>query len=295
VLLAVPNVSDGRDADAIAALGAAFERDLLLFDVHSDATHNRSVFTLGGEAGVIPDGLLAGARVATNSIDMHPHRGAHPCIGALDVCPVVYLRSVDRDPARRGAVDLADAIDRELDIPVFLYGELASSPERQERSYFRRGGLPELTRRMRAGELKPDRGPAEPHRTAGATLVTARPPLAAFNVVLDTSDLEAGQAVAGELRESEGGLPWVRAIALELPRARIQIAINIHDPVAMPLGVVIAEVRRLGEPRGTRPVEAELVGLIPEAAMEGYPEDVPLAGFDPDANLIERRLPLLDG
>jgi glutamate formiminotransferase len=295
VLLAVPNVSEGRDADAIASLVSAFEHDLRLLDLHSDATHNRSVFTLAGEPGAILDALLAGARAATRTIDMQTHQGAHPCVGALDVCPVVYLRSVDRDPARQDAVDVADAIGRELGIPVFLYGELASSPERQERSYFRRGGLPELTRRMRAGELKPDRGPAEPHRTAGATLVTARTPLAAFNVVLDTSELEAGQAVAAELRESGGGLPWVRAIALELPGPRIQIAINIHDPVAMPLGVVIAEVRRLGEPRGTSPVEAELVGLIPEAAMEGYPEDVPLARFDPDAHLIERRLPVPDG
>ena len=295
MLLAVPNVSEGRDADAVAALGSAFEHDLRLFDLHSDATHNRSVFTLGGEPDAFPDALLAGARAATRAIDMRAHQGAHPCIGALDVCPVVYLRSVDRDPAQRDAVDVADALGRELDIPVFLYGELASSPERRERFYFRRGGLPELTRRMRAGELKPDRGPAEAHRTAGATLVTARPPLAAFNVVLNTSELAAGQAVAGELRESDGGLPWVRAIALELPGGRIQIAINIHDPVAMPLGMVIAEVRRLGEPRGTRPVEAELVGLIPEAAMEGYPDDVPLAGFDPDAHLIERRLPALDG
>jgi glutamate formiminotransferase len=284
VLLAVPNVSEGRDADVIAALGAAFEHGLSLFDLHSDATHNRSVFTLGGEPGAVPDALLAGAGAVRRGIDMHAHQGAHPCIGALDVCPVVYLRSVDRDPARRAAFEVADAIGRELDIPVFLYGELASSPERQE-----------LTRRMRAGEVKPDRGPGEPHRTAGGTLVTARSPLAAFNVVLDTSELEVGRAIAGEVRESDGGLPWVRAIALELPGGRIQIAINVHDPVAMPLGAVIAEVRRLGESRGARPVEAELVGLIPEAAMEGYPDDVPLAGFDPDAHLIERRLPALDG
>lgn len=295
MLLAVPNVSEGRDADAIAALGAAFEHGLSLFDLHSEATHNRSVFTLGGEPGAVPDALMAGARAATSAIDMHAHQGVHPCVGALDVCPVVYLRSVDRDPARRAALDVADAIGRELDIPVFLYGELASSPERRERSYFRRGGLPELTRRMRAGQVKPDRGPGEPHRTAGGTLVTARSPLAAFNVVLDTSELELGRAIAAKLRESDGGLPWVRAIALELPGGRIQIAINVDDPVAMPLGAVIAEVRRLGEPRGTRPVEAELVGLIPEAAMEGYPDDVPLAGFAPDAHLIERRLPALDG
>jgi glutamate formiminotransferase len=146
---------------------------------------------------------------------------------------------------------------------------------------------------MRSGELGPDRGPGQPHPTAGATLVTARPPLAAFNIVLDTPELEVARAVAGKLRESGGGLPGVRAIALELPGGRTQISTNVHDPIAIPLGAVIAEVRRLGERHGTRPVEAELVGLIPEAAMEAYPADVPLAGFDPALHLIERRVAAL--
>jgi glutamate formiminotransferase len=294
VLLAVPNVSEGRDRDAIERIQAALRAAPALLDVHSDPTHNRSVFTLAGEAEALRNGLVGGARATVDSIDMRTHQGAHPCVGALDVCPVVYLREIDRDAARQDALDVAETIGGELGVPVFLYGDLASSPERRERSFFRGGGLGELARRMRAGELRPDRGPIAPHPTAGATLVTARPPLAAFNVVLDTSHPEVGRAVARELRESGGGLPWVRAIALRLPGGRIQIAINIHDPVAMPLGVVVAEIRRLGAPRGASPVGAELVGLIPEAAMEAYPEDVPLAGFDPATHVIERRLPVPD-
>jgi glutamate formiminotransferase / 5-formyltetrahydrofolate cyclo-ligase len=292
VLLAVPNVSEGRDPEVIAAVRAGFEHELWLLDEHTDPTHNRTVLTLARDQ-FLWRGLMQGAATATQAIDLRRHDGAHPCIGALDVCPVVYLRPIDREIARQDALDFADALGRELEIPVFLYGELASSDERRERSYFRRGGLAELTRRMRSGELAPDHGPGEPHSTAGATLVTARPPLAAFNVVLGTPELEVARAVAGKLRESGGGLPGVRAIALELPGGRTQISTNVHDPIAIPLRLVVAEVRRLAERHGARPVEAELVGLIPEAAMEAYPADVPLVGFAPARHLIERRVAAL--
>ena len=292
VLLAVPNVSEGRDPDVIAAVRAGFERELWLLDEHTDPTHNRTVFTLARDQ-LLWRGLMQGAASATQAIDMRRHDGAHPCVGALDVCPVVYLRPIDRELARRDALDVAEALGKELGIPAFLYGELASSPERRERSYFRRGGLAELTRRMRSGELEPDRGPGQPHPTAGATLVSARPPLAAFNVVLDTPELEVAQTVSRELRESGGGLAGVRAIALELPGGRTQISTNVHDPIAIPLGLVVAEVRRLADRHGAGPVEAELVGLVPEAAMEAYPADVPLVGFDPARHLIERRVAAL--
>ncbi|MGH2993507.1 MAG: glutamate formimidoyltransferase [Solirubrobacterales bacterium] len=290
MLLAVPNVSEGRDRDAIDGIQAGFEAGPALLDVHSDPTHNRSVFTLAGEPDGLVAGLLAGARAAVGSIDMRAHEGAHPCIGALDVCPLVYVRPDDRDAAERDAGAVAEAIARELEVPVFLYGALASAPERRERAYFRRDGLPELTRRMEQGELDADRGPDGPHPTAGATLVTARPPLAAFNIELDTPDREIAAAVAVELRESGGGLPGVRAIGVELSGGRSQVSTNVHDIVAVPLGTVVEEVRRLAEPHGARPVEAELVGLVPEAAVEGYPADVPLRDFDPARHLIERRL-----
>src|SRR5690349_4038466 len=142
---------------------------------------------------------------------MRRHEGAHPCVGALDVCPVVWPEEHQSEQARALAVAVARGIAR-LGIPVFLYGELASTPERAERSHFRRGGLAELTERMSAGELAPDFGPGQPHPTAGATLVTARPPLAAFNVVLGTADAEVARAVAAQLRESGGGIAGVRAV-----------------------------------------------------------------------------------
>jgi glutamate formiminotransferase / 5-formyltetrahydrofolate cyclo-ligase len=195
----------------------------------------------------------------------------------------------ERDAARAAALDLAGRIG-ELGIPVFLYGDLATAPEHAERAYFRNGGLTELWLRMESGELRPDRGPGEPHRTAGATLVTARPPLGAFNVELDSGDLDLARAVAAGLRESGGGLPGVRAIGLPLASPRAQVSTNVHDPIAVPLARVVERVRELAAPLGARPVEAELIGLIPAAALAGYPDEVPIRDFDPERQTIESRL-----
>jgi glutamate formiminotransferase / 5-formyltetrahydrofolate cyclo-ligase len=289
-LLAVPNVSEGRDAAAIAALEGAFSPGVALLDRHSDADHNRTVFTLAAERGPLREALLRGAERAIEAIEMTAHEGVHPAIGALDVCPVVWLDPAGRDAARAEALELAGRLG-ELGVPVFLYGELASSSERAERAYFRNGGLTELWLRMEGGALRPDRGPERPHRRAGATLVTARPPLAAFNVELDSGDLEVARAVAAGLRESGGGPRGVRAIGLPLSGGRTQVSTNVHDPLAVPLAVIVERVRVLAAPLGARPLEAELVGLVPEAALAAYPEDVPIRGFDRAAQTIEGRLP----
>jgi len=288
-LLAVPNVSEGRDARSIAALERAFSAGADLLDCHSDSDHNRTVLTLAGEAPGLLGALASGAAEAIRSIDMTAHEGVHPAIGALDVCPIVWLDPGDREAARAAATQLAGELG-ELGVPVFFYGDLAAGPEHLERAYFRNGGLAELWLRMEGGELRPDRGPELPHRTAGATLVTARPPLGAFNVELDSADLDLARAVAAGLRESGGGPPGVRAIGLPLTGARSQVSTNIHDPVAVPLGGVVERIRALAAPLGARPLEAELVGLIPAAALAGYPNDVPIRGFDPVRQTIERRL-----
>lgn len=288
-LLAVPNVSEGSDAARLARLERAFARGVALLDRHSDADHGRSVFTLAGAPGPLTEALVGGAEEAIETIDMRTYAGAHPAIGALDVCPLVWFQPGDRDAARTEAVAVAEQIGG-LGIPVFLYGELARDPGRAERAYFRNGGLAELWLRMESGELRPDFGPGLPHHTAGATLVTARPPLAAFNVELDSGDVEVARAVAAGLRESGGGPQGVRAIGLLLSSGRAQVSTNVHDPLAVPLGEVVECVRALAAPLGARPVEAELVGLIPHAALAGYPADVPMRGFDPQRHVIEARL-----
>ena len=288
-LLAVPNVSEGREAARIESLERSFAGAAALLDRHTDADHNRAVFTLAAEAEGLADALVAGAAEAIRAIDMREHRGVHPAIGALDVCPLVWLDAGAREQAEVVARAVAAAIG-ELGVPVFLYGALAAGPDRAERAYFRNGGLAELWLRMESGELRPDHGPALPHHTAGATLVTARPPLGAFNVELDSGDLELAQSVAAGLREAGGGLPGVRAIGLPLSSGRAQVSTNVHDPLAVPLGQVVERVRELAAPLGARPVEGELIGLIPAAALTGYPEDVPLRGFDSDRHTIEARL-----
>lgn len=288
-LLAVPNLSEARDAGVIRSLEKAFSTRASLLDRHSDADHNRTVFTLAGRRGALRDALLRGTRVAMETIDMTAHTGAHPAVGALDVCPLVWIDAAGREEAQDTAGEVGEAIGA-LGVPVFFYGSLASAPDRVERAYFRNGGLAELWLRMESGELAPDHGPGLPHPTAGVTLVTARPPLAAFNVELDTGDVDIARSVAAGLRESGGGLAGVRAIGLALSSGRTQVSTNVHDPLAVPLGRVVERVRELAAPLGARPVEAELVGLVPEGGMAAYPADVPMRGFDPGLHLIERRL-----
>ncbi len=289
-LLAVPNVCEGRDASRIEALRRAFAHGVELLDRHSDADHDRTVFTLAGSGGALRDALISGAEQAIETIEMGAYDGLHPAVGALDVCPLVWPDPARREAARGEARELAAQIGG-LGVPVFFYGELASRPEHAERAYFRNGGLAELWLRMEGGGLRPDFGPELPHPSAGVTLVTARPPLAAFNVELDSADLELARAVAAGLRESGGGLRGVRAIGLPLSSGRTQVSTNVHDPFAVPLGEVVERVRALAAPLGARPLEAELVGLVPRAALAGYPGDVPIRDFDPAERTIEARLP----
>ena len=292
VLEAVPNVSEGRDIACIEAFGHALTaHGSALLDVHSDHDHNRSVYTLVGGPQEIADSIVAGARTAIQHIDMRVHEGAHPCVGALDVVPIVYLSSGDRELAHDEALAVGNRLAGELDLPVFMYGELASAEERRERAFFREGGASGASARVTAGELVPDFGPARLHPTAGATLVTARPPLVAFNVELDTADVELAKAVAAKVREAGGGLRGVRAIGVLLAsRGVAQVSTNVHDPLRVPLREVVEAVRREAESLGARVAGAEIVGLVPQAALDGFPEHVPLNGFDASRHTLERRV-----
>jgi len=290
VLLAVPNFSEGRDGARIEAIATAFATGAALLDTHSDPIHNRTVLTLSGPPDSLAGALANGARACAEAIDMRRHEGAHPCVGALDVCPVVWLRTEDREAARAEALAAARGIATHARVPVFLYGELASHLSHRERAFFRAGGLAELRRRLNSGELRPDFGPGELHPSAGATLVTARPPLAAFNIELEGAGIEATREIADHLRESGGGLPGVRALGIDLGGGRTQVSTNVHDPIAVPLSRVIERVAELAAERGARPVAGEIVGLVPEASLVGLPREPPLTGFDPAQHVIERRL-----
>ena len=290
LLLAVPNISEGRDLATIDAIAGALTSDARarLLDVHSDADHHRSVYTIAGEPGALSGALLGGAREAVRRIDLNDPRGLHPHVGAVDVAPVVFVDLATRGAACAEALVLADLLARELGLPVFLYGALAGG---RTRAQLRRGGRVELQRRIDAGELEPDFGPPRLHPTAGATLVAARPPLAAFNLELaPPADLERARAIAALIREGgEEGLPGVRAIGVELAgrEGAAQVSMNVEDPIALPLAGVVAAVRRHAAISC-----AELVGLAPAAALDGFPEDIELRGFDPGRHVLENALGL---
>jgi glutamate formiminotransferase len=270
-LLAVPNVSEGRDAATIDAVAQAFDAKLL--DVHTDPDHHRSVFTIAGEPGALAQATLEGAREAVARIDLRNHGGEHPRIGAIDVAPIVYLNDADRGAACAEALVLADLLGDQLQVPVFLYGILAGGRSRAE---LRSGGPTALGERIRTGELKPDFGPRHLHPSAGAVLVAARPPLIAFNVELaPPATKDTARKIAARIREGgSDGLTGVRAIGLWLTdRGLAQVSTNVEDHRDTPLKDVVAAINRHAEI-----TEAELVGLAPRAALEGFPADVPLRG-----------------
>ena len=214
-LLAVPNVSEGRDAAAIAAIAAAFDAGLLA--VHSDPDHHRSVFTLAGVPGELAQAVLDGARAAVQRIDLRRHEGIHPRVGAIDVAPIVYRGDADRGAACAEALVLADRLGAELGLPVLLYGELGAG---RTRAQLRRGGPAALAARIADGELAPDFGPRTLDPRTGAVLVAARPPLVAFNVELaPPATLRQAREIAALVREGGRRRPSGRAGARPMARA----------------------------------------------------------------------------
>jgi glutamate formiminotransferase len=287
VLEAVPNFSEGRDGEVIDALRTALSAPARLLDVHVDADHHRSVFTLVGEPQPLVETLLAGIACARDRIDLARHAGAHPRIGSADVVPVVPIRPDDMDAAKEAAAELAGRVGTELGLPVFLYGELA--PGRGP-AFFRRGGTQELQRRLDAGELEPDIGPKRLDDRAGGVIVGARRPLIAFNVNL-RGDLDAAKAIAAMVRETGGGFPGVRALGLDLPRAGVvQVSMNVEDWEAAALHEIVARIEAEASAHGAEVVGSELVGLMPAgAAAAAAGAILRIDGFD-ESHVLELRL-----
>jgi glutamate formiminotransferase len=280
----VPNVSEGRDPAVIRRLAEAVEGGgARLIDVHSDADHHRSVFTIIGGGDDVERSVLALARAAVELVDLTKHRGAHPRIGAIDVIPFVPLRGASMRDAVAAAHRLGLVFASQADVPVFFYGEAAPRRDRCELPVVRKGGFERLAERLCAPGWRPDAGPAVPHPTAGATVVGARGPLIAFNAVLDGGDVTAANAISRAIRESSGGLPAVRAMGVLLAsRGLAQVSMNLLDYRRTSPRVVSerieAEARRLGH--SVR--EYELVGCAPAEAFAGWPDTLaPVAGLKP--------------
>jgi glutamate formiminotransferase len=270
-LLSVPNFSEGRDPAAIDAIVRAFDARLL--DVHADPDHHRAVVTIAGAPGQLAPAVLEGAREVVECVRLDRHQGEHPRIGALDVAPIVYVEPRDRGAACAEALVLGDLLGSELGLSVFLYGELAGGRTRAE---VRRGGPGTLAERIAAHELHPDFGPKRLHPTAGAVLVGARPPLVAFNVELaPPATLDDAKAIAAAIREGgREGLPSVRALGIWLQtRGVAQVSTNVEDHRRTPLAEVVRAIAGHAEV-----VEAELVGLAPRAAFDGFPDEIPVRG-----------------
>jgi len=286
-LEAVPNFSEGRDDEVVDALRRSLSAPARLLDVHVDADHHRSVFTLVGEADELVETLLAGVACARDRIDLGRHDGAHPRIGAADVVPIVPLRPEEMEHAKETARELAGRIGEELGLPVFLYGELA--PGRGP-AFFRRGGPAELQRRIDTGELAPEFGPARLDERAGGVIVGARRPLIAFNVNL-RGELEAAKAVAAVVRETGGGFPGVRALGLDLPRAGVvQVSMNVEDWEAAALHEIVARIEAEAATHGAEVLGSELVGLMPAGAAAAAAGAVlRIDGFD-QSHVLELRL-----
>jgi glutamate formiminotransferase len=288
VLEAVPNVSEGRDNAVVDDIGGALASRATVLDVHRDADHHRSVFTVAGDETSLIESLLAGISRAVELIDLRRHSGVHPRVGAVDVVPLVPLTPAHMPAAMAAALVVAERIGTELSLPVFLYGEVGGG---RRPAFFRRGGLALLGGRLDAGELVPDAGPRRLDPRSGAVLVGARPPLVAYNVDLATDDVEVAREIAATVRESGGGMAGVQAIGLLLPDSgRVQVSLNVLDVKRAPLHEVVERVAREAAERGVAVRDGELVGLVPESVLAAADAaGVRVPGVD-ESRVLEHRL-----
>lgn len=264
----IPNVSEGRRPEVVRELAVPLtsRADVRLLHTHSDVDHNRTVFTVVGEPAAMLEAMAQLYLDALERIDMRRHDGAHPRVGAVDVCPFVPLPEHGTEMADCVALArrLGERVGNDLALPVFLYREAASAAERHDLSVVRRGQFEGLAARLDDAAWRPDFGPAAPHPSGGATVIGARGPLIAYNMVLDSAELRIAREVAVVVRASSGGFPGVKAIGVELrSRHLTQVSMNIEDPVTTPLEVVSDEVQAQAAARGAYVLESELVGLIP--------------------------------
>ncbi len=275
----VPNVSEGRRLDVVARLAEAVTSvaGVRLLDVSSDPDHNRSVLTLAGEPDPLHQALLALYEAALAGIDLNHHRGVHPRVGAVDVVPFVPLGDTPMEVAVAAARRLAPEVAERFGLPVYLYEEAAQREERRSLAAIRggrRGGFEGFAAKMIDPAWAPDHGPARVHPTGGVTVIGARFFLIAFNAVLETGDVEVARAIARRVRESGGGLPAVRALGVHLAsRGRAQVSMNLVDYRRTPVLAALDRVRHEAEALGTRVLESEVVGLMPEEAVLGVARD----------------------
>jgi len=293
IIECVPNVSEGRRTEAVAAMADAVRAaaGVRLLDVQSDASHNRSVITLAGDAAGVERAVLALVERAAADIDLRTHRGEHPRMGAVDVVPFVPIDGVTMADCVALAKKVGAAIADRFAIPVYLYEEAATDPGRKNLEDIRRGEFEGLAAKMTAPEWKPDFGPAAPHPSAGATVVGARMPLIAYNINLATNRLDVAKKIAAAIRQSSGGFRFVKAAGFKLEdRGIVQVSMNLTNYEKTPIFRVFEVVKREAERYGVQVLESEIVGLVPAAALNAAAEYyLQIEGFKPE-QVLENKL-----
>jgi glutamate formiminotransferase len=290
----VPNFSEGRRREVVDAIASAIRSvpGVRVLDQEMDADHNRSVITFIGDRLSVAEAAFQGAKAAVALIDMNRHQGAHPRVGALDVLPFIPIQGVTMDDCVELAGSVGKRIADELHVPVYLYEAAATRPDRKALPDVRRGEYEGLKVEIETNpDRKPDFGPSRLHPTAGACVVGARPVLIAWNVNLKTKDVGIAKRIAKAIRESDGGLPAVRAKGFELAdRGLVQVSMNMLDYRKTSLVTAFEAIRGLAAKERVEIAESEIIGLVPlDAVLEGATQYFKLARFHRE-QILELRL-----
>jgi glutamate formiminotransferase len=293
VIECVPNISEGRRADVIAGIADALRAvpGLRVLDVQSDASHNRSVFTLAGDAAAMRAGIPTLFEGALKAVDLRTHKGEHPRLGAVDVVPLIPIEGVTMDECVQLAKAIAADVASKFSLPVYLYEDASSNPARKNLEDIRRGEFEGLAAKMQQPGWAPDFGPAAPHQSAGASVIGARMPLIAYNINLATNRLDVAKKIAAAVRMSSGGLRYVKAMGIPLEdRGIVQVSMNLTNYEKTPMFRVFDLVKREAERYGVAVLESEIVGLVPAAALRQCVEHyLQLDGFSA-AQVLENKL-----
>ena len=284
IIECVPNISEGRRREVVDTIVGAVRRvdGVRVLDYSSDASHNRSVITLAGDAEPIKQAVLALYEAALPVIDLRQHSGEHPRLGAVDVVPFVPIEGVTMERCVALAKETAADVARRFAIPVYLYEEASTNPARRNLEDIRRGEFEGLAKKMASPEWAPDYGPSTPHATAGATVIGARMPLIAYNINLATDRLDVAKKIAIAVRHSSGGFRYVKAMGVRLDdRGIVQVSMNLTNYEKTPVYRVFDTVKREAARYGVSVLESEIVGLIPATALQDAAAYyLQLAGFD---------------
>ena len=289
----IPNVSEGRRLEIVGAMAAAIRAvpGVRLLDHSSDPSHNRSVFTLAGDADGVARAVLALFERAVADIDLRRHSGEHPRLGAVDVVPFVPIEGVTMADCVALAKRVGAEVASRFRVPVYLYEEASTNPVRKNLEDIRRGEFEGLAAKMTTAGWTPDFGPAAPHPSAGATVIGARMPLIAYNINLATDRLDVAKKIAAAIRHSSGGYRFVKAMGIKIEdRGIVQVSMNLTNFEKTPIFRVFETVKREADRYGVSILESEIVGLVPSAALMSAAEFyLQIEGFKPE-QVLENKL-----